>query len=75
MVYFTATELGMFVSLCAGSVAVILHAVQRSRCTEIDCGCMHCERAPPPIDPAPDPPAPPPASPLRPTLANLDTVP
>lgn len=75
MVSWTPTELGMFVSLCAASIAVILHAIQRSRCTDIECGCVHCERAAPPPDPQPDPPAPPPTTPddmpLRPTIQNL----
>ena len=67
----TPTELGMFVSLCAASVAVILHAIQRSRCTDVQCGCSHCERTAPPLDSNPDPPPPPPNTPLRPTVANL----
>ena len=67
----TPTELGMFVSLCAASVAVILHAIQRSRCTDIQCGCIHCERTAPPLDSNPEPHPPPPNTPLRPTVANL----
>ena len=70
----TPTELGMFVSLCAASIAVVLHAIQRSRCTDISCGCVHCERAAPPPDQQPDPPPPPPTSPdipLRPTLVSM----
>jgi hypothetical protein len=64
----------MFVSLCAASIAVILHAIQRSRCTDIKCGCVHCERAAPPIDQQPDPPEPRPTShgvPLRPTFVGM----
>ena len=38
------TEIGMFVSLCGATVAVILHAVQRSKCTHIHCACIDCER-------------------------------
>ena len=44
----TPTEISMFVSLMGASIAVVLHAIQRSRCTEIRCGCIECVRAPPP---------------------------
>ena len=59
----TPTEISMLVSLAAGSLAVVLHAVQRSRCTEVKCGCIQCIRHVPPQqdDDAPRPP----------TIANL----
>ena len=51
-------EIGMFVSLCGATVAVILHAVQRSKCTHIHCACIDCERNIPQHD-LEDPPSPP----------------
>lgn len=55
------TEIGMFVSLCGATVAVILHAVQRSKCTHIHCACIDCERKipQPDLEDPPDPPNPP----------------
>ena len=43
---FTPTELSMLISLCGATVAVVLHALQRSKCHKIAC-CGHlveCER-------------------------------
>ena len=38
------TEVGMLVSLCGATFAVILHALFRSKCTHIHCGCIECKR-------------------------------
>ncbi len=39
-------ELGGFITVCAGAIATILFAIQKSSCTEIDCCCMKCKRDP-----------------------------
>ncbi len=44
MVQWTPTELGMFVSLCCASVATVIYSIQKSKCTEIKCGCVQCVR-------------------------------
>ncbi len=43
---YTITELGSFITICAGAMATILFALQKSSCTEIDCCCMKCKRDP-----------------------------
>ena len=37
-------ELGVFISVCAVSVALVLRQVQQSKCRTVACGCMKCER-------------------------------
>jgi len=67
----------MFVSLCGATVAVILHAVQRSKCTHIHCACIDCERKipQPDLEDPPDPPNPPISfSNSAPALERLSTV-
>ena len=44
MVVWTPTELGMFVSLCCASIATVIYSIQKSKCTEIKCGCIQCIR-------------------------------
>ena len=65
------TEIGMFVSLCGATVAVILHAVQRSKCTHIHCACIDCERKipQPDLENPPTPPDPPIDSPNVPAIS------
>jgi len=43
---YTITELGSFITICAGAMATILFALQKSSCTEIECCCMKCKRDP-----------------------------
>jgi hypothetical protein len=43
---YTITELGSFITICAGAMATILFAIQKSSCTEIECCCMKCKRDP-----------------------------
>ena len=40
--------LAIFVASCGSTVAMILYAIQKSRCTVIRCGCVKCERQIPP---------------------------
>ena len=43
---YSVTELGSFITICAGAIATILFAIQKSSCTEIECCCMKCKRDP-----------------------------
>ncbi len=43
---YSINELGGFITVCAGAIATILFAIQKSSCTEIDCCCMRCKRDP-----------------------------
>lgn len=43
---YTITELGSFITICAGAMATILFSLQKSSCTEIECCCMKCKRDP-----------------------------
>ena len=36
--------LAIFVASCGSTIAMILYAIQKSRCTTISCGCVKCER-------------------------------
>jgi len=36
--------LAIFVASCGSTIAMILYAVQKSRCTTISCGCVKCDR-------------------------------
>lgn len=38
------SELAVFVTSCAGALAGIIYANQKSKCTTIKCCCMECER-------------------------------
>ena len=38
------SELSLFVGAVSASVASLIIAVQKSKCSTIDCGCVHCER-------------------------------
>ena len=38
------TEIGMFTSVVAASIAAILGMTMKSRCNTIKCGCISCER-------------------------------
>lgn len=52
-------DLSLFVGAVTASVASLILAIQRSKCTAIDCGCIHCKRA---VEMTPldhDPPSPP----------------
>ena len=42
--------LAIFVASCGSTVAMILYAIQKSRCTNIQCGCVKCERQIPPCN-------------------------
>ena len=36
--------LAIFVASCGSTIAMILYAIQKSRCTTISCGCVECQR-------------------------------
>ena len=36
--------LAIFVASCGSTIAMILYAIQKSRCTTISCGCVKCDR-------------------------------
>lgn len=38
------SELAVFVTSCAGALAGLIYATQKSRCSTIKCCCMECER-------------------------------
>ena len=43
---YSINELGGLITVCAGALATVLFALQKSSCTEISfCGC-HCKRDP-----------------------------
>ncbi len=51
------SELSLFVGAVSASIASLVLAVQKSKCTTINCGCVNCERdlsTPPPLDTDPE---------------------
>lgn len=40
-----------FISVCASSCAVLIHAIQQSRCTHINACCVSCDRNVPDVAP------------------------
>lgn len=38
------SELAVFITSCAGALAGLIYATQKSRCSTIKCCCMECER-------------------------------
>ena len=38
------SELAVFITSCAGALAGLIYATQKSRCSTINCCCMECER-------------------------------
>mgnify|MGYP003639578772 FL=1 len=63
-----ATELTLLVSAVSASLVSIIYTIQKSRCSTVDCGCIHCVRnveETPDIDPTMAPPPPAPHLPLR----------
>ena len=44
------TDIGMFISVIAASIAAIIAVTQKSRCSVIKVCCIKCEREVPPID-------------------------
>jgi len=69
---YSINELGGLITVCAGAVATILFALQKSRCTHIKCCGINCIREPKPKKdsdeedpppPQPDPPEEPPEEP------------
>ena len=38
------SELSLFVGAVTASIASLVIAIQQSRCSVIDCACVHCER-------------------------------
>jgi len=56
---YSINELGGLITVCAGAVATILFALQKSRCTHIKCCGIQCVREPKP-QPPPDVEDPPP---------------
>ena len=45
------TDIGMFISIIAASIAAIIAVTQKSRCSVIKVCCIKCEREVPPIEP------------------------
>jgi hypothetical protein len=45
---YSINELGGLITVCAGAVATILFALQKSRCTHIKCCGVSCIREPKP---------------------------
>ena len=58
---FTLSELGLFVATLSGAIVSLIFAVQKSKCSSINCCGIKCERKIP-EDP-PNPPADPPVDP------------
>jgi hypothetical protein len=38
------SELSLFVGAVTASIASLVIAIQKSKCSVIDCACVHCER-------------------------------
>lgn len=52
------SDLSLFVGAVSASLASLILAVQKSKCSSIDCGCVHCNRVvelTPVDEPEPDP--------------------
>jgi hypothetical protein len=45
---YSINELGGLITVCAGAIATILFALQKSRCTHIKCCGLQCIREPKP---------------------------
>ena len=58
---FTLSELGLFVATLSGAIVSLIFAVQKSKCSSINCCGIKCERKIP--DAPPNPPADPPVVP------------
>ena len=43
---YSINELGGFITVCAGAIATILFAIQKSSCTSIKCCGCECKRDP-----------------------------
>ena len=43
---YSINELGGLITVCAGALATVLFALQKSSCTEIACCGCHCKRDP-----------------------------
>lgn len=43
-VHWTATEWTLLCSAISASIVSIIYTVQKSRCSTVECGCIHCER-------------------------------
>jgi hypothetical protein len=43
---YSINELGGLITVCAGALATVLFALQKSSCTEISCCGCHCKRDP-----------------------------
>ena len=55
------SDLSLFVGAVSASLASLILAIQKSKCSTIDCGCVHCNRVvelPPVDEPEPEPPEP-----------------
>ena len=46
MEQYSINELGGLITVCAGALATVLFALQKSSCTEIGCCGCHCKRDP-----------------------------
>lgn len=66
------SDLSLFVGAVSASLASLILAVQKSKCSTIDCGCVHCQRVvemtsldDPDAEPESDPTPPPQPKPVR----------
>ncbi len=57
---FSLSELGIFIASCCASLSGLLFALSKSRCTNIKCCCVSCDRDLLPVNP----PTPRPDSPI-----------
>jgi len=46
MEQYSINELGGLITVCAGALATVLFALQKSSCTEISCCGINCKRDP-----------------------------
>jgi len=44
MVEMTANDIILLIGAGSGAIATLIYAVQKSRCTTIDCCCIKCKR-------------------------------
>ena len=43
---FTLAEFGVFLGIVGGVITSLLMTIQKSKCKQIDCCCMKCDRDP-----------------------------
>jgi len=43
---YTLADVGILITTISGAVVLILGALQKSKCSKIDCCCLKCDRNP-----------------------------